>query len=470
MYTSITHTLIPLSLLGCTLAGVIRIRGDDSSSDTDKHHDDHDKGNHHDHLPRQGSTEFIGCVSRTFFNLVAYDNDFDGDLSDQGDLAACLTHCVDKQFRYTYWDGDRKQCYCSPTQRPDAEQIRDNDAVTGQCKDRDALVALNNAKFIFGGCFNQSSVDTITSVARFSTTSVRDCFTFCDQPCRRQPIEVVGATPRYDPALYDFAYDCQCYGFSSADTPPLFTRVCGIDSIFGYSRTIYPDNDDQRKRVERGEYDGEDDHDYQYGYGKGHHEQDQGNDSEHDKNKGEEDHEEDHKDHKNDGEWHEDDYSPDHEYQNGKDDGYEHDNGKGYEHGKQDNEQDHHGKGNDYEYKDSDNEESGGTHNKDEDQHHEEGDEKFKNEPEKASYHKQIGDGQRKQGDEPDYDYDHVKEHEHHKGDDHSHGKNRDDDPDEAWHHKGGKYHDNNNDHYEYDYGYYRKGMSNPASTLCAYG
>ncbi|WVW82213.1 hypothetical protein I302_104219 [Kwoniella bestiolae CBS 10118] len=461
MYTNLAHTIIPLSLLGSTLAGVIRIRGeDDNNYDPKKHHDDNDK-DHNDHdYHEEVSPEFIGCVSRTFFNLVSSDDNFDGDFTEQPDLNTCIDHCVDEKFRYTYWDADRKQCYCSPTQRPDADQIRDNDSVTGRCKNRDAIVFLNNANFKFGGCFDRGSGSDyygVTPVARFSTTSVRDCFVLCDEPCRDKFVEVVAITPRFDPALYSFAYDCECFDINYDDIPPLVNRTCAIDSVFGYARGDHHD-DHNKKEAKRGKYDY--DYDYDYGYKGDHkdHEDHKGYDDDEDRDK---DHDYKHHDEENDYDHGKDEeYDPDHhkdDYNNddSKDYGYHH-KGKDHDsHKDDDDDEDYspdYGYGKKHHEQEDDHDDYDYAKKHHEDKEDEEGDE---------DYHK----GKDHEQDDEDEDYDYGKKHhEQHEEEEGAHGKDYDDEDHDRENDDDNKHHDDNHenkkhdDEHDYDYGYYGKG------------
>ncbi|WWC58568.1 uncharacterized protein I303_101111 [Kwoniella dejecticola CBS 10117] len=477
MYASLAHTVLPLSLLGSALAGVIRIRGDDDNAnptDAKKHHDD-DKKHHEDNnsINTDVSPQFIGCVSRTFFNLVSSDDNFDGDFTEQPDLQTCIEHCVEDKFRYTYWDADRKQCYCSPAQRPDAEQIRDNDATTGRCKTRDAIVFLNNATFRFGGCFGPLANYTaygVQPVARFSTTSVRDCFVLCDQPCRDQYIDVVAISPRFDPALYAFAYDCACFDIDYHNHPPVVNRTCAIDSEFAYYREDHH-NDDHKKNSKRGEYDDVDWYGKKY-----HHEAESDYDHDHKKdgqesdNYAQADHDKD--DH---------DYSPDNSHKKGDDDWADDSHKDDYDPKKHHDEKDVDNQDNDYDHdkgyqvEDPSDEDQDYDHKKHHDddhgKDHDENDEDEQENDDDKKHHDADHDHEKnhENEDQDDNEHDHKKDHEapnnndddHHKdgsgdaGDDDSKKHHEDD----SGHHK--KQHDYKGDEYNYDYGYYgRRGES----------
>nr|XP_018999847.1 uncharacterized protein I203_07733 [Kwoniella mangroviensis CBS 8507]OCF63308.1 hypothetical protein I203_07733 [Kwoniella mangroviensis CBS 8507] len=459
MYTSLAHTILPLSLLGTTLAGVIRIRGeDDHNYDPKNHQDDHDKDDHHNHYS-ETSPQFIGCVSRIFFNLVSSDDNFDGDFTEQSDLNPCIDHCVDEKFRYTYWDADRKQCYCSPAQRPDADQIRDNDSETGRCKNRDAIVFLNNADFIFGGCFDSDSSDYgVAPVARFSTTSVRDCFVLCDEPCRDKFVEVVAITPRFDPALYSFAYDCECFDISYDDLPPLVNRTCAIDSIFGYARDEHKDDDHHKKEGKRGDYDYDYDYDSEsdHGYKGGHRDEDYDRDDDRDKDHDYKHHDDEDHDHHEKDDKYDPDYHKNHkgDYNNDDSDHYlygykgKHHKGDYNEEEESDPDYDH---GKDYDHEEDDEEANYDyDHGKEQDDNQDDGDENHSKdydgaeEDEDPNYH--SGKGHGNDGDDT----------EHHKGDnynDEDFDDNHHDDHD--YDHK--KKH---NDDHDYNYGSYGKADS----------
>ncbi|WWC66418.1 uncharacterized protein I206_100320 [Kwoniella pini CBS 10737] len=475
MYASLTKTLLPLSLLSSTLAGVIRIRGDDednSSSDPKKHHNDNNKDhNDNDNNSNPVSPEFIGCVSRTFFNLVSSDDNFDGDFSEQPDLQTCISYCVDDKFRYTYWDANKKQCYCSPAQRPDAAQIRDNDVKTGRCKNRDAIVFLNNATFKFGGCFDPPSGNVssygVTPVARFSTTSVRDCFVHCDEPCRNQFIDVVGITPRFDPALYSFAYDCECFDIDLSKTYPLINRTCAIDSVFGYARGEPNDDDHHKKEAKRGEYDDED------WYGKKYHHE-QGADHDHKDN---DDDSEDYDEEYNDKDHHEHELIKGgdltHEYPPQEEESKKHHGGKyeanddnDYDHGK-DDEGDDGALLEDAEYDGKHHDDDNGKDHENDGKDHE-GD---------GKNHENDGKNHEDDSNEDKQDYGKWHDHDNDNNDDNDkcedHNKNEVNDGEDDYddlemhgnkkHHEGKsggnkKAHDYQGDEYESDYGYYRRG------------
>ncbi|WWC99608.1 hypothetical protein V866_006512 [Kwoniella sp. B9012] len=413
MYTRLAHTILPLSLLGTTLAG-------------DDHHNNYN----------ETSPQFIGCVSRTFFNLVSSDDNFDDDFTEQPDLNTCIDHCVDEKFRYTCWDADRKQCYCSPAQRPDADQIRDNDSETGRCKNRDAIVSLlNNANFIFGGCFEAGTNNySVAPVARFSTTSVRDSLSSVMSHVETS----------------SFAYDCECFDVSYDDIPPLVNRTCAIDSVFGYARVEHKEDDDHHKKeAKRGKYDYDHDSDYDHGY-KGDH-QDDNKDKDHDYKHHDDD---DHADHDKDVK-----YDPDY-HRNHKGD-YNNDDSDDYHYG-------YKGKHHKGDYSEEEEKDPDYDHGKDYD--HEDNEEEDDYD---YDHGKKDGDNQDDEDEDHGKDYDDAEEDQdsgYHSGKDHG------DDGDDNKHHKGddsadedydGNHHDDDeNDHgkkydhdHDYNYGSYGKGL-----------
>ncbi|WVF70887.1 hypothetical protein IAT40_005682 [Kwoniella sp. CBS 6097] len=425
MKSSLAQTIIPLSLLGGALAGVIQVPRGEPDYDDKKHHDPepkkhHDKGGH-DH-GNDVSPEFIGCVSQVFFDLVSHDRNFDGDFTKQANLQECIDHCVDEEFRYTYWDADRKKCYCSPAQRPNADQIRDNDDDTGKCKEEDAIVFLNNAQFRFGGCF-ETPDEILKPVAQSSATSVRECFTFCDQPCRDQFIEVVAITPRFENALYSFNYLCQCFDleyYEHYDASPLANRTCAIDSIFGYARAPEDDGHHGKKTVKRAWYDDEesnykkhdDNEDEDYDYGKDHDDEDDEDDDTRKKHHEEEDDEDEDYDNKK----HHDDKEEDEDYDDNK---KHHDDSEDEGDSKK-----HHGD-------DDDNDEDYDQYKK----HHDDDDEDDEDYDKK--HHEE---------DDDDEDYDHHKKHDD-DDEEYNYGKKHgDDDDDKDDEYKGYKGNDNEDD------------------------
>ncbi|OCF32779.1 hypothetical protein I316_05414 [Kwoniella heveanensis BCC8398] len=447
MKSSLAQSIIPLSLLGGALAGVIQVPRGEYDHDDKKHYD---PKKHHDNGDSDTSPEFIGCVSRVFFDLVSHDENFDGDFTKQDNLQECIDHCVDEEFRYTYWDADRKKCYCSPAQRPNADQIRDNDNDTGRCKEEDAIVFLNNAQFKFGGCFH--SVDDVKPVAQSSATSVRECFTFCDQPCRDEFIEVVAITPRFENALYSFKYLCQCfdleyynhydhYSYSgNYDDNYLVNRTCAIDSIFGYARAPEDDGHHGKKEVRRGWYDDEEsnyhkhgeDEDEDYNIGKDHDDKDDEEDEDH--HKGKKDHDD------------EDDEDDDDDYDNKKhheDD--DDDEGENPDYGKHEDDHD----------EDEDEDEDPDYGKKHHDKHDDDEDD-----DEDYGYKKHDDHEE-----EDEDDYDHYKKNGHDDDEDeeyHKGKKHGDEDEDEDSYHKGKYHHDDDDEDEDHDYGYKGKHEEDP--------
>ncbi|WVQ97239.1 hypothetical protein IAU59_004349 [Kwoniella sp. CBS 9459] len=439
MKSSVLHSLIPLSLLSGALAGVIQVPRGEPDYDDKKNHDPepkkhHDDGGHNNDTAT--SPEFIGCVSRVFFELVSHDENFDGDFTEQANLQECIDHCVYEKFRYTYWDADRKTCYCSPAQRPNADQIRDNDADTGRCKNEDAIVFLNNAQFKFGGCF-EAPDEIIKPVAQSSATSVRECFTFCDQPCRDEFIEVVAITPRFENALYSFNYLCQCFDlkyYEQYDEAPLANRTCAIDSIFGYARASEDDGHNGKKEVKRGWYDDEEsnykkhdeDEDEDYDYGKKHDDDDK--DEDEDDGKKHEDDDEDY----DEGKKHHDDEEDDEDYgkkHHDEDDEEDEDYGNGKE-----DEEDDNGEDEDYDdYKKHDDDEeddedyNGGKKHDDDDE--DEGEGEYKGKQHEEDQDEDYDHGYKKGGDD-----DEEEDYGHYKGKDH---QDYDEDEDYDYHYKG---------------------------------
>ncbi|WWD09353.1 hypothetical protein V865_007476 [Kwoniella europaea PYCC6329] len=162
----------------------------------------------------QYSPERLTCATAEWFDYVSHDPDSVGVLRPESDVWYCRYNCNADNHNLAYWQTSSGLCYCSLEQEVPADQVGNATTNIDGCWSG-TLARLDDLQADYDSEWCTNDLLGQTPYLTFSAPTILGCIGGCGYPPR--PIDYPGtyiytaATPRYDDAMQEYNYLCQCF-------------------------------------------------------------------------------------------------------------------------------------------------------------------------------------------------------------------------------------------------------------------